>query len=80
MLQWNTVFDGCLHTVGRFFLESINRPNARQDAVQDIHQHATRKQKGSDGQYRHDTDQLRQYGGKDAGLVGTKEVIPSKRQ
>lgn len=59
-------------------LEAINRPRPRQDAVNDIHQHGTRKQQGADTNARHGAYQLHLQALELTIVIRTEKVIPAK--
>jgi hypothetical protein len=80
ILQGNGFFIRLTHRVGGLFLQSINGTNSSHDSVTHIHEHAARKQKGSDGQQGHDAHQMQDHGMKGTIFIRTKKVIPTKER
>ena len=72
-------FVGLRHRVGSLLLESINGTNARHDPIAHIHKHTTGKQKSTNRQQCHYTNQMQHNGMKGTVLISAKEVVPTKQ-
>eukprot|EP00980_Cylindrotheca_fusiformis_P024342 scaffold11783_cov120-Cylindrotheca_fusiformis.AAC.2 len=66
--------------IGGLLFEPINGPNSRHEAINDIHNHAGREQKGPNTEHGHEADQLHQNDIEDAVFRGTKKVIKAQQR
>lgn len=75
----NRCFVAFPHGIGRLLFESIDGPYPRHESVDDVHDHARGKQKGSDTQERHDPDQLYQNQVEGTVFRRTEKVIRTQQ-
>jgi len=80
ILERNGFFVTLIHRVGSLFLQSIDRSNTGHETITYIHQHTWRKQKGSNAEQGHDTDQVNHHRVERTLFVRAKKVIPTKKR
>lgn len=78
--QINGELVGLAHRVGGLLFESVNRANARHDAVAHVHEHGTGEEKGPNVQTRHNAHQVNDDRMVGALFRGAKKVVPPKEE
>ena len=79
ILERDGFFVALTHRICRLLLQSINGTNASHETIAYIHQHARRKQEGSNTEHCHDTNQMDNDRVEGTFFISTQEIIPSKQ-
>lgn len=66
------------HGIGGLLLQTVNRADARHDAVRYIHQHRRGEEEGADAKDGHDPHEVNDKDVEGAVLVGAEEVVEAK--